>query len=73
MSMTQYVAWEHRGILDIGVGSISQIGAHFKNMGARRIGIITDKGLVNAGVVDMVKDVIEVQGAPVVAGVYDKI
>ncbi|PKN69653.1 MAG: alcohol dehydrogenase [Deltaproteobacteria bacterium HGW-Deltaproteobacteria-12] len=73
MSMTQYVAWEHRGVLDIGCGSISQIGAHFKAMGSRRIGIITDKGLVNAGVVDMVKDVIEVQGAPVVAGVYDKI
>ena len=73
MSMTQYVAWEHRGVLDIGFGSISQIGAHFKAMGARRIGIITDKGLVKAGVVDMVKDVIEVQGAPIVAGVYDKI
>mgnify|MGYP001285192459 CR=1 FL=1 len=73
MSMTQYVAWEYRGVLDIGLGSISQIGAHFKALGARRIGIITDRGLVNAGVVDMVKDVIEVQGAPVVAGVYDKI
>lgn len=73
MSMTQYFAWEYRGVLDIGLGSISQVGAHFQAMGARRIGIITDKGLVNAGVVDMVKDVIEVQGAPIVAGVYDKI
>ncbi len=73
MSMTQYVSWEHRGVLDIGFGAISQVGAHFKAMGARRIGIITDKGLVNAGVVDMVKDVIEVQGAPIVAGVYDRI
>lgn len=73
MSMTQYFAWEYRGLLDVGAGSISQVGARFQAMGARRISIITDKGLVNAGVVDMVKDVIEVQGAPVVAGVYDKI
>lgn len=42
-------------------------------MGARRIGIVTDKGLVNAGVVDMVKDVLDVQRSPVVAGVYDKV
>lgn len=73
MSMTQYVEWEYRGILDIGLGSISRVGAHFKTMGARRIGIITDQGLVQAGVVGMVKDIIEVQGAPVVAGVYDQI
>lgn len=73
MSMTQYFAFEYRGLLDVGAGSISQVGARFMGLGARRIGIITDKGLVNAGVVDMVKDVLEVQGAPVVAGVYDKI
>lgn len=73
MGMTQSVAWEYRGILDMGLGSITQIGARFMEMGVRRIGIITDKGLVNAGVVDMVKEVIEAQGAPVVAGVYDRI
>lgn len=73
MSMTQYFAFEYRGLLDVGAGSISQVGVRFENMGARRIGIITDKGLVDAGVVDMVKDVLDVQGSPVVAGVYDKI
>ncbi len=73
MSMSQYFAFEYRGLLDVGAGSISQVGARFEAMGARRIGIITDKGLVNAGVVDMVKDVLDVQRFPVVAGVYDKI
>lgn len=73
MSMTRYFAWEYRGLMDVGAGCISQIGVRFQELGARRIGIITDKWLVNAGVVDMVKDILEFQGAPVVAGVYDKI
>jgi len=73
MSMSQYFAFEYRGLLDVGAGSISQIGVRFENMGARRIGIITDRGLVDAGVVDMVKDVLDAQRFPVVAGVYDKI
>ncbi len=73
MSMSQYFAWDYYSTLDVGAGSITHVGARFKAMGARRIAIVTDRGLVGAGVVDMVKDVIEVQGYPVVAGVYDKI
>jgi len=42
-------------------------------MGCKRIGLITDEGLVKAGVVDQVKDIFIAQGQPKIVGVYDKI
>jgi alcohol dehydrogenase class IV len=44
----------------------------FNEMGSKRVALITDKGLVNAGIVDQIKEVFELQGAPL-AGVYDNI
>jgi alcohol dehydrogenase class IV len=46
----------------------------FMEMGSRRIGLMTDRGLVEAGVLDLVTDVFKAQpGGPVIAAIYDKI
>jgi len=42
-------------------------------MGSVRPAIITDANLVKAGVTQLVKDIFDVQGAPRIVGVYDKV
>jgi alcohol dehydrogenase class IV len=42
-------------------------------MGCKRIGLITDEGLVKAGIVDQVLEIFEVQGQPPIVGIYDQI
>jgi len=65
--------WDYRSIVEVGSGCRTFIPQRFIDMGCKRIGLITDEGLVKAGVVDQVKDIFIAQGQPKIVGVYDKI
>jgi alcohol dehydrogenase class IV len=44
-----------------------------QTMGCKRVALLTDEGIVKAGVVDLIKDLFDVQGSPTIVGIYDKI
>lgn len=74
MSAPKYFIWEYHSIVECGSGCRTFIPQRFMEMGSKRIGLITDKGLIDAGVVDLVKDVFKAQtGGPQIIDVYDKI
>jgi len=73
MAAPKYFLWDYRSIVEVGSGCRTFIPQRFIDMGCKRIGLITDEGLVKAGVVDQVKDIFTAQGQPKIVGVYDKI
>ncbi|MEA1960872.1 MAG: iron-containing alcohol dehydrogenase [Bacillota bacterium] len=73
MGIPKYFIWDFRPVVEVGVGCRTFAPQRFMEMGAKRVAIITDPGLVQAGVVDMVKDIFTVQGQPKLVGIYDKI
>jgi len=73
MATPKYFLWDYRSIVEVGSGCRTFIPQRFIDMGCKRIGLITDEGLVKAGVVDQVKDIFIAQGQPKIVGVYDKI
>lgn len=73
MGTPKYFLWDYRSIVEVGSGCRTFIPQRFSDMGCKRIGLITDEGLVKAGVVDQVKDIFIAQGQPKIVGVYDKI
>jgi len=72
MSGPPYYTWEFRTLVEVGSGCCSFAPDRFKRMGSQRIVMFTDKGLVDAGVADKVKEAFEAKKTPLV-GVYDKI
>jgi alcohol dehydrogenase class IV len=65
-----------------GLGSISNIGIEVKNLNAKKVLVVTDKGIVGAGVYDKIKNILndnninlllydEVKANPVIANVKD--
>ncbi|HRW12631.1 MAG TPA: iron-containing alcohol dehydrogenase [Syntrophomonas sp.] len=73
MATPKYFVWEYRTLVEVGSGCRTFAAQRFMEMGCKRVGMITDKGLIDAGVADMVKDVFAIQGGVKMAGVYDKI
>lgn len=73
MATPKYFVWEYKTLVEVGSGCRTFVAQRFMEMGCKRIGMITDKGLMDAGVVDLVKDIFTIQGGVKLAGVYDRI
>lgn len=73
MATPKYFVWDFRTIVEAGSGCRTFAPQRFMEMGARRVAIITDQGLVKAGIVDQIKEIFEVQGEPKLVGIYDGI
>src|SRR5690606_34185819 len=73
MAIPKYFMWDFRSVVEVGPGCRTFVPQRFTDMGCKRIGLITDPGLVEAGVVEMVTDIFTAQGQPRIVGVYDKI
>ncbi len=73
MTIPKYFIWNYRGTVEVGAGCRTFIPQRFEEMGCKRIGLITDEGLVKAGIVDQVLEIFEVQGQPPIVGIYDRI
>lgn len=73
MAAPKYFMWDFRSIVEVGAGCRTFIPQRFDEMGCKRIGLITDEGLVRAGVADLVKDIFVAQGQPKIVGIYDRI
>ena len=57
-------------VVTAGPGCRARVPRTFANQGCRRVAMVTDKGLVAAGVVDQVREAFEAQGVPL-AGIFD--
>ncbi|MGE5398377.1 MAG: iron-containing alcohol dehydrogenase [Chitinophagales bacterium] len=73
MAAPKYFMWDYQSIVEVGSGCRTFIPERFSEMGCQRVGLITDKGLIDAGIVDQVCDIFAVQGQPKIVGIYDKI
>lgn len=72
MPATQSFGLDLTTVVKAGPGIRNQVPKTFAGMGSKRIALITDKGLIAAGVIDKVKDAFE--GTDVtIAGVFDGI
>ena len=65
--------WDYRSVVEVGSGCRTFIPQRFMDMGCKRIGLITDAGIVSAGIVEQVEDIFTAQGQPRIVGIYDKI
>ncbi len=73
MGTPKYILWEYHTIVECGSGVRTFAPQRLMEMGSTRVGIITDRGLDEAGVVDLVKDMFKFQtGGPTIIDVYDK-
>lgn len=73
MTIPKYFLWDYRSIVEAGAGCRTFIPQRFVDMGCKRIALITDKGIVNAGLIDDIKTIFELQSRPKIAGIYDQI
>ena len=73
MTTPKYFLWDYRSIVEAGAGCRTFIPQRFVDMGCKRIGLITDKGIVAAGLIDDMKTIFELQAHPKIVGVYDEI
>jgi len=73
MAIPKYFVWDYRSKVEAGAGCRTFVPQRFEEMGCRRIGLITDEGLVKAGIVEQVKQIFEIQGQPKIVGIYDRI
>lgn len=73
MGAPRYFVWDFRTVVEVGSGCRTFAAQRFMEMGARRIAIITDPGLVKAGIAQDIKDIFAVQGEPNLIGIYDQI
>ncbi|HAA09049.1 MAG: iron-containing alcohol dehydrogenase [Syntrophomonadaceae bacterium] len=73
MATPKYFMWDYRSVVEVGSGCRTFIPQRFMDMGCKRIGLITDAGIVSAGIVEQVEDIFTAQGQPRIVGIYDKI
>ena len=72
MTKSKKFTWDFSTAIKIGPGIRSMVPKTFADLGAKRVALITDKGLVEAGVVDKVLEVFD--GADVeIAGIFDSV
>lgn len=69
----KYFQWDFHTLVEVGSGCRTFAAQRFMEMGCKRVGMITDKGLAEAGIVDMVKGIFDIQGGTKLVGIYDKI
>ena len=72
MRVPQCYTWESRTLVEIDSGCRTMVPTRFKEMGSRRVAMVTDKGLVAAGVANQIEELFKAQGMPLV-GIYDKV
>ena len=70
MTKPKKLNWEFSTAIQVGPGCRSWIPKTFADQGCRRVALITDKGLIEAGVVDKVRAVFEGQDVQIV-GTFD--
>lgn len=63
---------EFTTVVKAGAGCRALVPRTFADQGCRRVAMITDKGLIEAGVVAQVREAFEAQGAPL-AGIFDSV
>ncbi|MGE5380753.1 MAG: iron-containing alcohol dehydrogenase [Methylocystaceae bacterium] len=68
-----YFAWDFHTLVEVGSGCRTFAAQRFMDMGCKRVALITDKGLVDAGIAAQIEEIFAVQGAPKLVGTYDKI
>ena len=66
------VHWDFTTVVKVGPGSRTLVPQRFADMGCQRVVMITDQGLVAAGVADQVRAAFEAQAFPLV-GIFDSI
>jgi alcohol dehydrogenase class IV len=72
LELSSFFIWSNRPRIMFGPGIRSEIGFEMKALGGKRVLIITDKGVVNAGVAEMVAEAIRKSDLELV-GVFDSI
>lgn len=73
MTTPKYFLWDYKSIVEVGAGCRTFIPQRFVDMGCKRIALITDKGIVNAGIIDDILTIFELQAHPKIVGIYDEI
>jgi alcohol dehydrogenase len=68
---TQSFDWQPRTRLVVGAGEVARVGALARELGAHRVLLVTDAGLVAAGHADRVREVLEADGLSVTR--YDRV
>lgn len=72
MKIPNYFKFECSTVVEGGPGCRTLVPMRFKEMSSKRVVLITDKGIVNAGIVDQIRELFELQGAPLV-DIYDDV
>lgn len=72
MEKAQTLDWEFTTVIKAAAGCRRDIPKYFANHGCKRIALITDKGLINAGVVDRVLEAFG-EGAVKIIGTFDQV
>lgn len=72
LELSSFFMWSNRPRIMFGPGIRSEIGFEMNALGGKKVVIITDKGVVNAGVAEMVAKAIEKSELELV-GVFDSI
>lgn len=72
MSEQPVFGLEFTTVVKAGPGCRALVPRTFADQGCRRVAMITDKGLIEAGVVDQVREAFEAQGVPL-AGIFDSV
>lgn len=72
MSKANKFSWDFSTAIKAGPGIRSQVPKIFAQQGCKRVALVTDKGLVAAGVVDKVVDAFQDQGVEI-AGMFDNV
>ena len=70
MTKPKKLHWEFLTAIQVGPGCRSWVPKTFADQGCHRVALITDKGLIEAGVVDKVREAFEGQDAQI-AGTFD--
>jgi alcohol dehydrogenase class IV len=73
MPKQTYFRFDFRTSVSAGPGARAFLPAHMKELGARRWMIITDKGLVGAGVIDQVKETLDGPSDLEIVAVFDEV
>ena len=72
MTKPKKSGWDFSTVIKVGPGCRSLVPQTFANQGCQRVALITDKGLIEAGVVEKVREAFEGQEVQI-AGTFDSV
>ena len=72
MTKPKKLGWDFSTVIKMGAGCRSLVPQTFANLGCQRVALITDKGLIEAGVVEKVREVFEGQNVQL-AGTFGSV